>query len=319
MGQFRQLLVLLTEVDPHSAALRSGLALAHVSGASVHVLGLFAPSEQHLLREERLSEQHLLREERLSEADIKRQYDHYCAQLRALVERHRGSGLTLTVDSLAADDIRSEAIYYISELQPDLVIKDSESSSALARLFGTPLDSALMRGFKGLTLFVPKAAVSLPRRVLVAVDTSFSETPAVQDSFNRGLIRVAKALALQCDAALHLLSAYNLPGVFAADMNVTQAWIEEMREALQEPFNALTEAEGVAQDRRHFLEGGPVQVIREQVAALEIDAVVMGVVQPKGLDKLLGDTTERIVGHPPCSVLAVHPDVFENQAPWPCN
>ncbi len=168
MGQFRQLLVLLTEVDPHSAALRSGLALAHVSGASVHVLGLFEPSEEHLLREERLNE-----------ADIKRQYDHYCVQLRALAERHPGTGVTLTVDSLAADDIRSEAIPYISELQPDLVIKDSESASALARLFGTPLDSALMRGFKGLTLFVPKAAVSLPRRVLVAVDTCFSETPEV--------------------------------------------------------------------------------------------------------------------------------------------
>ncbi|MDH0731297.1 universal stress protein [Pseudomonas sichuanensis] len=308
MSQYRHLLVLLTDVDPHSAALRRGLALAHASGASVHVLGLFEPSEAHLLREERLNE-----------ADIKRQYDHYREQLRTLVERHRGSGVALTVDSLAADDIRSEAIEYISELQPDMVIKDSEAASAMARLFGTPLDCALMRGFKGLTLFVPMAAVSLPRRVLVAVDTSFSETPAVQEQFNRGLIRVAQALALQCDAQLHLLSAYNMVGVFAADISVTQAWVEEMREALQEPFNTLAEAEGVAPDRRHFMEGGPVQVIREQVATLEVDAVVMGVVQPKGLDKLLGDTTERIVGHPPCSVLAVHPSVFEAQEPWPCN
>ncbi|MEN5236165.1 universal stress protein [Pseudomonas sp. TWI923] len=308
MSQYRQLLVLLTEVDPHSAALRRGLALAHASGARVHVLGVFEPSEAHLLREERLNE-----------ADIKRQYDHYREQLRTLVERHRGSGLALTVDSLADGDIRSESIAYISELQPDMVIKDSEAASAMTRLFGTPLDCALMRGFMGLTQFVPMAAVSLPRRVLVAVDTSFSETPAAQEQFNRGLIRVAQALALQCDAQLHLLSAYNMAGVFAADMNVTQAWVEEMREALQEPFNALAEAEGVAPDRRHFMEGGPVQVIRKQVAALEVDVVVMGVVQPKGLDKLLGDTTERIVGHPPCSVLAVHPHVFETQEPWPCN
>ncbi|PYB78198.1 universal stress protein [Pseudomonas sp. LB-090624] len=308
MGQYRQLLVLLTEVNPHSAALRRGLALAHVSGASVHVLGLFEPSEEHLLREERLNE-----------ADIKRQYDHYCLQIRALVERHRGSGVALTVDSLAVDDTCSEAIDYISELQPDLVIKDCEPASALARLFGTPLDCALMRGSKGQTLFVPKAAVSLPRRIMVAVDTCFSETPDAQQRFNRGLIHVAEALALQCGAALHLLSAYNLAGVFAADMTVTQAWIEEMREALQQPFDALAEAEGVAQDRRHFMEGGPVQVIREQVATLEIDVLVMGVVQPKGLDKLLGDTTERVIGHPPCSVLTVHPHVFENQEPWPCN
>jgi len=308
MSQYRQLLVLIIDVDPHSAALRRGLALAHASGARVHVLGVFVPSEAHLLREERLNE-----------ADIKRQYDHYREQLRTLVERHRSSGVALTVDSLAAEDVRSEALDYIRELQPDMVIKDSEAASAMARLFGTPLDCALMRGFKGLTLFVPMAAASLPRRVLVAVDTRFSETPAVQEQFNRGLIRVAQALALQCDAELHLLSAYNMAGVFAADINVTQAWIEEMREALQESFNALAEAEGVAPDCRHFMEGGPVQVIREQVAALEVDAVVMGVVQPKGLDKLLGDTTERIVDHPPCSVLVVHLHVFETQEPWPCN
>lgn len=304
MGQYRQLLVLLTDVDPHSAALRRGLALAHVSGASVHVLGLFEPSEEHLLREERLNE-----------ADIKRQYEHYRLQLAGLVERHRGSDITLTVDSLHADDLRSQAIDYIVELQPDMVIKDSEAAPALVRLFGTPLDCALMRGFKGITQFVPTAALSLPRRILVAVDTAFSDTPAVQEHFNRGLIRAAQALALQCDAQLHMLSAYNLGGVFAADMNVTQAWIDEMRDALQEPFDALAETEGVAPDRRHFMEGGPVQVIREQVAALDIDAVVMGVVQPKGLDKLLGDTTERIVSRPPCSVLAVHPHVAETWEP----
>lgn len=304
MGQYRQLLVLLTEVDAHSAALRRALALAHVSAASVHVLGLFEPTEEHLLREERLNE-----------ADIKRQYERYRAKLESLVEHHRGSGITLTVDSLNADDIRSTAIDYISELQPDMLLKDSENASALARLFGTPLDCALMRSLKVITHFVPRDAVTLPRRILVCVDTAFSETPALQEHFNRGLIRAAQALALQCDAPLHLLSAYNLAGVFAADMNVTQAWIEEMRAALQEPFEALADAEGVAPERRHFMEGGPVQVIREQVAALDIDALVMGVVQPKGLDKLLGDTTERIVSHPPCSVLAVHPDVAEQWEP----
>ncbi|WP_144173146.1 universal stress protein [Pseudomonas sp. Kh13] len=308
MGQYRQLLVLLTEVDPHSAALRRALALAHVSGASVHVLGLFEPTQEHLLREERLNE-----------ADIQRQFDHYRVRLARLVERHRDSGITLTVDSLPADDIRSAAVDYISELQPDMVIKDSEVAPALAQLFGTPLDCALMRGLKGITHFVPSATVALPQRVLVAVDTSFSETPDAQARFNRGLIRAAKALALQCDAQLHLLSAYNLAGVFTSDMNVAQAWIDEMRNAQKEPFDILADSEGVAPDCRHFMEGSPVQVIREQVAALEVDAVVMGVVQPKGLDKLLGDTTERIVSRPPCSVLAVPPQAAETLEPQPCN
>lgn len=62
-----------------------------------------------------------------------------------------------------------------------------------------------------------------------------------------------------------------------------------------------------------------VHVIREQVAALDIDVVVLGVVQPKGLSKLLGDTTERMVSDPPCSVLSVHPCVIDTWEPTPCN
>ncbi|WP_085632434.1 universal stress protein [Pseudomonas sp. R16(2017)] len=308
MGQYRQLLVLLTEVDPHSAALRRALALAHASGAGVHVLGLFEPSEAHLLSEERLNE-----------TEIQRQFEDYRARLASLVERHRGSGCALTVDSLRAEDLRGQAIDYIGELQPDMVIKDSEGASALARLFSTPLDCALMRGLKGLTHLVPAGAVSLPQRILVAVDTSAVDAPDAQARFNRALVRAAQALALQCDAQLHLLSAYDLIGVFASDMNVTQAWIDEMRVVLQEPFDRLADAEGVAPACRHFIEGDPAQVIRDQVAALRIDVVVMGVVQPKGLDKLLGDTTERIVSHPPCSVLAVHPQATDTWELWPCN
>ncbi|WP_323113713.1 universal stress protein [Pseudomonas guariconensis] len=308
MGQYRQLLVLLTDIDPHSSALRRALALGHVSGASVHVLGLFEPSEEHLLREERLNE-----------ADIKRQFNHYRERLVQLVDRHRASGVALTVDSLHAEDIRSQAIDYLREMQPDMVIKDSESAPALARLFGTPLDCALMRGFNGMVHYVPAAAVSLPKRIMVAVDTAFSDAPDAQARFNHRLIQAAQALALQCDAQLHLLSAYNLAGVFASDMNVTQAWIDEMLTALREPFDSLADAEGVPLDCRLFKEGGPVQVIREQVAVLDTDVVVMGVVQPKGLDKLLGDTTERIVSRPPCSVLAVHPHVIETWEPQPCN
>lgn len=308
MGQYRQLLVLLTDIDPHSSALRRALALAHVSGASVHVLGLFEPSEEHLLREERLNE-----------ADIKRQFNHYRERLAQLVDRHRASGVALTVDSLHAEDIRSQAIDYLREMHPDMVIKDSEAASSLARLFGTPLDCALMRGFKGMMQYVPAAAVSLPKRIMVAVDTAFSDNPGAQARFNHRLIQAAQALALQCDAQLHLLSAYNLAGVFASDMNVTQAWIDEMLTALREPFDSLADAEGVPLDCRLFKEGGPVQVIREQVGVLDTDVVVMGVVQPKGLDKLLGDTTERIVSRPPCSVLTVHPHVIETWEPQPCN
>ncbi|WP_371257717.1 universal stress protein [Pseudomonas sp. LAIL14HWK12:I6] len=35
--------------------------------------------------------------------------------------------------------------------------------------------------------------------------------------------------------------------------------------------------------------------------------VVVGVVQPRRWAKLIGDTTERLVNHAPCSILTVRP------------
>ncbi|MNO33396.1 hypothetical protein D3C76_234060 [compost metagenome] len=308
MGQYRQLLVLLTDIDPHSAALRRALALAQVSGAAVHIVGLFEPYEAHSLHQERLNE-----------AELQRQYGLYRKQLVELVEHHRSSNTYLTVDIVKAEDLRDQAADYIRELKPDMVIKDTETTPALARFFGTPLDCALMRSYQGLMHFVPRAAASLPKRILIAVDTALHEEPDAQMLFNRALIRAADALALQCDAQLHLLSAYDLVGVFAPDMLVAQTWVEEMRDALQVSFDALADAEGVPLDCRHFKEGGAVHVIREQVAALDIDVLVLGVVQPKGLSKLLGDTTECMVSDPPCSVLTVHPCVIDTWEPPPCN
>ncbi|KHL73399.1 universal stress protein, partial [Pseudomonas putida] len=92
MGQYRQLLVLLTDIDPHSAALRRALALAHVSGAAVHIVGLFEPYEEHPLRQERLNE-----------AEMHRQYGLYRKQLEELVERHRSSSTYLTLDTVKAE------------------------------------------------------------------------------------------------------------------------------------------------------------------------------------------------------------------------
>nr|WP_249684639.1 universal stress protein [Pseudomonas sp. RC2C2] len=308
MGQYRQLLVLLTEVDRHSAALRRALALVQVSGAAVHVLGLFEPVEEHTLQEERLNEEQILR-----------QYSQFREQLAQMLERQRPSAIRLTFETVKSDDIRGQAIDYIAEFAPDMVIKDGDAVPALARLFNTPLDCALMRGVRGLTHFVPRSAPGLPKHVMVAVDTSLHDSEALQDIFNKELIKVAQALALQCDAQLHLLSAYDLTGVFVADVNVAQAWVEELRETLQEPFETLADSQGVPPNRRYFVGGSPVQVIGEQVRALDIDVVVMGVVQPKGLDKLLGDTTERIVSTLPCSVLAVHPDLVLTWEPTSCS
>lgn len=48
-------------------------------------------------------------------------------------------------------------------------------------------------------------------------------------------------------------------------------------------------------------------MIKSQIVRLKIDVVVVGVVQARGWARLIGDTTERLVSHAPCSVLAVRP------------
>ncbi|PMZ61362.1 universal stress protein, partial [Pseudomonas sp. GW247-3R2A] len=72
-------------------------------------------------------------------------------------------------------------------------------------------------------------------------------------------------------------------------------------------FAAIAERHGVAPQNRHFIEGAPLTSICDFAAEHRTDVIVMGTVQHKGLNKLLGTTAEQLLHRAPCSVLAIKP------------
>ena len=200
----------------------------------------------------------------------------------------------------------------VEELKPDLLIKDVTLEPVLKRVFITPLDCHLLRDCPVPVHLVNQARYSLPHRVVAAVDPF---DPSTQISgLNDTIIQTANALALQSDAPLHLLYAYDLSPAFNADSPlVGGGWgvdfIEELRQSLHQAFVALADRHGVPPERRHFVMGLPVPVISEFVEQYLADVVVMGTVHRVGIDRLIGSNTERALYSVPGSILAVRTSV----------
>ncbi|WP_248805330.1 universal stress protein [Pseudomonas sp. MWU13-2100] len=295
MSQYQRLLLITDQHLPHSPAAKRAAALAAASGAALHITALVQPPPRvHLI------------EAGMDEPARAAYLDKYRVWLQGATESLRDSGLQLTTEVLWTTQPLRDILVHADEIKPDLLIKDVYLEPLLRRVFTTPLDWQLLQESPVPVHLVNQIASALPRRVVAAVDTSTGDEGITE--FNRKIIREAEALALQCDAELHLLYAYDLSPAFMADPSVTVVWIDELRAALLEPFTRLADDYGVPAERRHFLMGSPVGVITDYVQDNEIDVVVMGSVQPKGLGKLIGDTTERTLLIPECSVLTVKPD-----------
>ncbi|RBH55222.1 MULTISPECIES: universal stress protein [Pseudomonas] len=295
MSQYQRLLLITDQHLPHSPAAKRAAALAAASGAALHITALVQPPPRIHLIESGMDEQ------------ARAAYtDKYRVWLEGATESLRGSGLQLTTEALWTTQPLRDILVHAREIKPDLLIKDVYLEPLLRRVFTTPLDWQLLQESPVPVHLVNQIASALPRRVVAAVDTSTGDEGITE--FNRKIIREAEALALQCDAELHLLYAYDLSPALMADPSVTVVWVDELRAALLEPFTRLADDYGVPAERRHFLMGMPVGVITDYVQANGVDVVVMGAVQPKGLGKLIGDTTERTLLIPECSVLTVRPD-----------
>lgn len=292
MSQYRQLLLILNAVDPRSAALHRAVSLAKACAATLHVLGVFEPSELRLPHE------------RGATHVVDAAFGHFKTSFNDLMEEQDHS-VQLTYEVIQAEDSHRPVLDYITAFNPDMVIKRCEPTSLLARAFHSSLDHALLRHYEGLIHFVTANAPVMPRHIVIAVDVS--DPGPEQQAFNQQLIGTAQGLALQCNAQLSLLSVYDLPAPLMANASLAKPWIDALREALQAPFDAMAHAHGVPLAHRYFLQGAPVLIIAEQVPVLAIDVLVMGAVQPKRWAKLIGDTTERVVGQAMCSVLAVKP------------
>ncbi|MDZ5111488.1 universal stress protein [Pseudomonas putida] len=292
MSLYRRILLVMTKVQAHAAMYRA-MALAQASGASLHVLGI------HTLTEPGLPEPG----QQVSEPSAA--FAHFSAGLKALLDEQAPAGLHTTSEALETSKARDLVPACIARFAPDLVIKGLPASPVPGLNDKFSVDHVLLHTSQVPLLLVPAEARAMPANILVAVDVAKADL--AQQALNHALVEAGRQLASACNGQVHLLSAYDLPLAILANPDLAAPWAEQVRESLQLPFDELADTHGVPYAQRYFIEGAPLRVIQSLVPTLKIDVVVVGVVQPRRWAKLIGDTTQRLVNHAPCSILTVRP------------
>lgn len=301
MGQYQRLLLIADQTLHQSPAMLRAVALARASGAELAVRAFVEPAPVVHVWEDKIDDaryQGYLRRYRRWAADE--------------VERLNEMGLDATVEVVFTTHPLLDILRTVEDFKPDLLIKDVTFEPLLKRVLITPLDCHLLRECSVPVHLVNQARYGLPHRVVAAVDPFDPSTQI--NGLNDTIIQTANALALQCDAPLHLLYAYDLSPAFNGDAPLASGgWdvdlIEELRQSLHQAFVALADRYGVPPERRHFVMGLPVPVISEFVEHYLADVVVMGTEHRVGIDRLIGSNTERALYSVPGSILAVRSNV----------
>lgn len=301
MGQYQRLLLIADQTLHQSPAMLRAVALARASGAELAVRAFVEPAPVVHVWEDKIDDaryQGYLRRYRRWAADE--------------VERLNEMGLDATVEVVFTTHPLLDILRTVEDFKPDLLIKDVTLEPLLKRVFITPLDCHLLRECPVPVHLVNQARYGLPHRVVAAVDPFDPSTQI--NGLNDTIIQTANALALQCDAPLHLLYAYDLSPAFNGEAPLASGgWdvdlIEELRQSLHQAFVALADRYGVPPERRHFVMGLPVPVISEFVEHYLADVVVMGTEHRVGIDRLIGSNTERALYSVPGSILAVRSNV----------
>lgn len=243
--------------------------------------------------------------------------DGYVQQHREWLEAQalsmRRNGVTVTTEVVWAQHPLDEILVHLREQPFALLIKAFEQEPWWMRAMFTSLDIQLLRETRIPLHLVHKAEHALPRRILAAVDLSRPEDQYA--GFNDQIIGEALKLALQCNASIELLYAYDLGSMyldagggrehsFLFDSNLAQT----LHEAQSDAFQALAERNGIAAEHRHMRVGDPAKVLALFMETNTIDVVVMGSHHHHGVGWFIGSTTERVLHRLGNSVLIVSPE-----------
>jgi len=294
MSPYQRLFMIAAPTLRHTPAMERAVAIARATDAALHI-AIFL-EEGDLLG--RMTGGSALRQSMEQEA---------WTWLRDEAGQLRHDGLEVTCEVHLSRHVIKDMLEHVDEMQPDLVIKDVHHESAVRRVFLTPPDWQLLRDCKTPLHLVSEVRCPLPRVIIAAVDTLHPDSQ--HTLINERVIREANNMALQCDAQVHLLHAWDVAQNHIADFGAGAVTMpgfnDEVRRSAQLAFEHLAQKHGVAESRRHFVSGPATHAIAEYAGHHRADVIVMGSSQRKGAQGLLGSITEHVLQHLPCNVLAV--------------
>lgn len=232
--------------------------------------------------------------------------------LEAQAQPMRRTGLTVTTEVLWVQHPLNEILVHLREQPFAMLIKAFEHEPWWARAMFTSLDIQLLRETRVPLHLVHKASHALPRRILAAVDLSRPEDQI--EGFNDQIISEALKLALQCNAQIELLYAYDLGSMYLdADGSREHAFVFDsnlahtLHEAQSDAFQALAERNGIAVEHRHMRIGDPAKALALFMDNHDTDVLVMGSYHHRGIGWFIGSTAERVLHRLSSSVLVISP------------
>lgn len=292
MSQFKRLFVMLGPQMRHTPALQRAVALAQTSGALLDLNVFVDDVDTFGLMNDGRERERLLEHNRQWLADE--------------VEQLRNDGLDVSTEMRLTRDPLASVLEQVEHLGCDLLVKDVQHEPILKRLLVTPLDWQLLKESPVAVHLVSDIRLPLPRQIAAAVDL---HPVGDGEHLDDQVIASAHALALQCNAELHLLHVCDAAKTHIADFGagtVTMPGFDgSVRSAQRTAFNHLGDRHQVPLERRHFLEGPATRAIAQYVSHERVDVIVMGSHRHDALHTFLGGTTAHVVEHPLCNVLAI--------------
>ncbi|MGH8373545.1 MAG: universal stress protein [Gammaproteobacteria bacterium] len=201
--------------------------------------------------------------------------------------------------------------------KPDFVVKDVHSEPAIRRVLFTPLDWQLLRECPAPLMLVREHTGNLPRHIMAAVDP-LDEHDRPHE-LNERILNFSAALAMQCDAMVEVVHAFDYVPVLA-DPEGMAGWVldttiyDELRALHKDALEKLADRFGVPDRRLHLLDGNPVVTLADYAQAHDIDLLVIGTTNRTQLERLvMGSTAEGLLDNLDCDVLALKPLGFREQ------
>ncbi|MEG1038400.1 MAG: universal stress protein [Pseudomonas sp.] len=294
MSQYQRLFLIVGADMRHTPALERAAALAHASGATLHITALVEELDTLGL---------LSGDEHRNQSRVEDSRQWLADEATLLHE----NGIRVSTEVTLTRDLVGAILAQVNEIEPDLLIKDVQHEPAFKRLLFTPLDWQLLRECQCPMHFVSAVHCPLPRIVVAAVDPTHPDHP--HNDLNETVIQAASDLARQCNAELHLLhvcdSAHTHMADFGAGTVTVPGFGSDVRKSIHKVFEQLAARHAVPVERQHFLSAPITRSIADFVAHSRTDVLVMGNHPRKLLERLTGSTTEHVLDHTLCNVLAV--------------
>ena len=229
--------------------------------------------------------------------------------LEKLAQPLRDNGITVTTEARWGKPLHTMILQRISELKPDMVLRDATTHNLLQRLFFNNTSWQLIRQCP-VPLWLVREGEWKGERICAAVDPVHSaDTEALLDhKLVKSTLYLAQTLDMQAD---YMHSYAPLPRTMVFDSELVAAYdqyAERSAKQHRDAFEKLMVNYPVEKANRHLLEGFPEEVIPSFVEERSVDLLVMGAISRSNLENaLIGNTAERVLEAVQTDLLVIKP------------